>query len=123
MKYCNITFDQAKKFVDEGRILWACAYEVNNETLHVSRYEKPVRGILKNRLPHNSYSYYNRPNFHKFAKNGECYKYCVHYDARQYADTYEECVEIFNELVTNRANKLQMMADACREELIPVETD
>lgn len=111
MKYYNITIDQAKKFINEGKILWACAYVVNNETLHVSRHEKPVKGILKD---------YRKPSFHKFTRNGDYYSTGVYYSSRQYADTYEECVEIFNELVMNRANKLQMLADACKEELIPV---
>ena len=43
----------------------------------------------------------------------------VSYDSRQYADTYGEAVELYNELVTKRRKALEQITDTVYDDYIP----
>lgn len=65
--------------------IWGLAYDINNETEHRNYSCKPVLGEIRGR------------SFHKYKKGTtECQLAGVSIWARQYADTYEEAVELYN---------------------------
>ena len=84
--------------------LWAIAYSINDDKNLARFSSKPTRGIIKQKS-------YNMHQFIPYKKNttelrssGE-----VHYESRMYADTYDEAVTLFNELVDIRIAKLQKL--------------
>lgn len=109
MKYGVIDCIQAERFANEGHHLWACAYEIDNEILYPRLRQTPVEGVLTSDL-----------QFAVFTKSGTLRKSGrVSYYSRQYADTYEEAVELYNELVTKRKEKLEQLADTVYDDYIP----
>lgn len=109
MKYGKIDSIQADQFAAEGHRLWACAYEINNETLYPYLKQTPVEGMIAPGC-----------QFAVFGKGGTLRKSGrVSYYSRQYADTYEEAVELYNELVTKRREKLEQLTDTVYDDYIP----
>lgn len=97
--------------------LWGFAYAIKNDTMHREYYCKPVLGEL--RKPNHCYS--DWVVFYPYKKNGEiCKSKGVNLNARYYADTYEEAVEMYNELVNNRINRLYESIKEAEKDLIPV---
>lgn len=91
--------------------IWGLAYDVNNETEHRNYSCKPVLGEIRGR------------HFHKYKKGTtECQLASVSIFARQYADTYEEAVELYNSLVMDRIDTLYKLLDSAQKDLIPVNT-
>lgn len=112
MKYGEIDCIQAERFANEGRHLWACAYEIDNETLHPHLRQTPVEGIL---TPDLQFAVFTKGE--TLRKSGR-----VSYYSRQYADTYEEAVELYNELVTKRRKRLEQMEDSVYDDYLPSPT-
>lgn len=79
--------------------IWACAYNVNNDTSHKYLIKKPVLGIAGE---------YNPRYFYELKKDGTPKKsskvYCT---SREYADTYEECVELYNSLIDKEIKRAE----------------
>jgi len=91
--------------------IWGLAYDINNETEHRNYSCKPVLGEIRGR------------SFHKYKKGTtECQLAGVSIWARQYADTYEEAVELYNSLVMARIDTLYRLIDSAQKDLIPVNT-
>ena len=96
--------------------LWGFAYTIKNDTMHREYYCKPVLGEL--RVHH---IYPNCVTFYPYKKNGEiCKSKGVNLNARYYADTYEEAVEMYNELVNNRINRLYEVIKEAEKDLMSV---
>ena len=107
MKYTNNTIRQHKKI---GDIIWACAYKPNGKKEGKALYQKPVKGqfvmgytesMHEDNMKRyaNSYKGLTDPwtYFVPYKKNGElAWSKAVHISSRNYADTYEECVEMYN---------------------------
>lgn len=81
--------------------IWACAYEVNNDNMYNYLRKEPVLGIVVG-----EYISYLNP-FHELNKKGEIKRMSVQCLSRQYADTYEECVELYNYLIDKALYKLE----------------
>lgn len=109
MKYGNITSIQADQFAREQRRLWACAYKIDNQTLHAHLKQAPVEGVI---TPDRKFAVFGANG--RLRSSGR-----VSFDARQYADTYAEAVELYNELVTKRKNALEQLADTVYDDYIP----
>ena len=86
-----------------GKPIWGFAYEIKNDTMHRVCYSKPVRGEIVVSPYHTK--------FYPYKKNGKlCESKGVSFESRRYADTYEEAVEMYNELVQDRINRLRTAA-------------
>lgn len=113
MKYRRLTWDQACRFAAERRRLWACAYDIDNETLYPRRKQTPVEGVLTGQ---------GAPTvrFAMFGANGKLRSSGrVHYTSRQYADTYEEAVELYNELVRERSLQIETLGETVIDDFLP----
>ena len=81
--------------------VWACAYHVNNNDSYHYLIKQPVLGMVVG-----AYISYSNP-FHELKKNGEIKSKSVQCISRQYADTYEECVELYNYLIDKELQRLE----------------
>ncbi len=104
-----------KNKLKEGDIVWACAFDIDldrntgrsDKVVH-SRC-KPVKGVIHNN------------HFHELKKSGTPKGSSVSLWARDFADTYEECVEIYNRKIGEKINKLCGVVKELRKELIEME--
>lgn len=112
MVYKFITGDEADRLANEEKVLWAVAYDINNDTLHVNLKQTPVKGrIIKT-------SRY-RWSFAAMNKNGELRKSGhVHFRSRMYTDTYEEAVNLYNSLVQERIDLLKAYTEKAKEDFL-----
>lgn len=113
MIYEHISHNKAEALARTQTPIWGCAYDIDNETLHVRLRKEPVKGIfVKNR----------NLQFAELKKDmtprtsGH-----VHLHARCYADTQEECIELYNQLVQRRINELQQMIASASADFIKKE--
>lgn len=114
MKYNRISRQQAEKMAKDKTIVYGCAYQINNENLAARLRCLPVKGMI---VP-GRWSF----NFAELTKRGEPRTSgLVDYGSRHYADTYEECVEIYNSLVQKRIDKLVDMQNDAKMDLITPE--
>jgi len=100
-----------------GRKVWACAYSTNSKKEDMSLICNPVYGqIVKTR-----YSI----GFVVFKKNNELRSLnsSVSVWAREYADTYEESFEIYNELVQKRIDWLNKMIEHTKSDFLKEENN
>jgi len=77
---------------------------------------KPVKGIVNKRKEQDDYP------------NGQCYilkadgsprkSGAVSTNSRHFARTYEECIEIYNQLIRDKIEKLRKIADDLENELL-----
>lgn len=85
--------------------VWGCAYDVNNDNMHNYLRKEPVIGIVKG---NGSNRYRTFDVFYELNKKGEIKKSSkVYVRSRQYADTYEECVELYNSLIDKALKDLE----------------
>ena len=94
-------------FEDEPPVnqpIWACEYQTTNTEKTMGLKKKPVRGMI------DEHGY-----FHEFKLKSDKLKQSggVNYRARQYADTKEECVEIYNSLIDKQVSFLRSLLDKC----------
>ena len=114
MKYYkrkNINCDGIETFeyyYEKGEVpinkpIWGLAYTIKNDTAHHKYFCKPVLGEIRETY----HGYSDWGTFYPYKKNGEiCESKGVSLNARYYADTYEEAVEMYNELVQQRIDRL-----------------
>lgn len=104
--------------------LWACAYEFDNNKITMGLISKLVYGMARGYggdyeeiTEEESYSSFFVP----FKRNSETEfvkSKAVQIDSRMYADTYEECVELFNSLVNEKIEWFLKRAEETKEDLI-----
>lgn len=98
-----------------GRPVWAVAYRINDDTEDARLKCLPTRGeIVHTGGKYGKYQFvpYKNGTTEK-RKSGE-----VEVRSRIYADTYEEAVEMYNELVQKRIDKLYQMIESSKSDLI-----
>lgn len=92
--------------------IWAVAYKINDETKHTRLICKPMLGeIIKGRWKTEFFPY--KKGTRTLRESGEVNVY-----SREYADTYEEAVELYNSLVQERIDKLKDMIAEAENDLI-----
>jgi hypothetical protein len=92
-------------------IVWACAYETNNTEKSMGLKKKPVRGIV--------ICEFGRRYFYEVNKKDEKIESkVVKSISRRYADTEEECKEIYNSLVNAQISFLRGLIADCQGDLI-----
>lgn len=85
--------------------LWACAYDTNNTEKSMATKREPVLGKLIN-----DGEYYGYATFYELKRNGQIKKTGkVASYSRYYADTFEECVELYNSLIDKQIEKLEQL--------------
>jgi len=84
--------------------IWGCAYSTNNTEKTMALRKKPVKGIIK-----------EDGRFYEFKKDSKTLKESgvINYTSRYYADTKEECVEIYNSLIDKQVSFLRSLLDKC----------
>lgn len=112
------------KNIKPGTKLWACAYQFDNNKITMGLISKPVYGMAR------GYGWdYEEVNEEKsYAsffvpfKSGSEMEFvksrAVRISSRVYADTYEECVELFNSLVNEKVEWFLKRAEDTKEDLI-----
>ena len=91
--------------------IWGCAYSTTDSEKSMSLKKEPVLGMIK--------IYYGRKYFYELKKNGEIKPSSkVYHYSRSYADTLEECIEVYNKKVDNQIKFLQGLIDKCIEDKI-----
>lgn len=107
-----------------GTKLWACAYKFDNNKITMGLISKPVYGMVrgygwnyKEVTEEESYASFFVPfksgSEIEFAKSK-----AVRISSRVYADTYEECVELFNSLVDEKVKWFLERAEETKKDLI-----
>lgn len=114
--------------IKPGTKLWACAYSLDNNQITMGLKQKPVYGTTRCRRIvweeddlNESYSSYFVPfkkgSDSQLAKSKEVSIY-----ARCFADTYEECVELYNQMVNERVDWFLKRAEETKKDLIEGKT-
>ena len=100
--------------------IWACAYSTNNDTMHNYLIKKPTLGIVVDKDNNEEDRWVSC--FYKLKKDGDIKKSSkVHYISREYADTYEECVELYNSLIDEEIKRAKEVIEAHKKQKIIVE--
>lgn len=112
------------KNIKQGTKLWACAYQFDNNKITMGLISRPVYGMTRGYgwdyeevIEENSYASFFVP----FKRNSEtefAKSKAVQIDSRMYADTFEECVELFNSLVNEKVKWFLKRAEETKEDLI-----
>lgn len=102
------------KNVPLNKPIWACAYHVNNNDMYNYLKREPVLGMVVG-----SYVSYLNP-FHELNKKGEIKQKSVQCCSREYADTYEECVELYNYLIDKEIERLEEVKEYHEQNRIEV---
>lgn len=97
--------------------VWGFAYSINDDTEDKRLICLPVQGeIHKNDNCHKWSDYCFSP--YKKGTDIKRKSGVVDFNSRMYADTYEEAVEMFNELVQKRIDNLYQMAEKAKADMI-----
>lgn len=89
--------------------IWGCAYKTNDSEKGMSLKKEPVLGMIVQEFGHKY--------FYELKKNGEIKKSSkVYYYSRQYADTLEESIEIYNDAVESQIKLLEELIDNCKKD-------
>jgi len=87
--------------------IWACAYKESESNKSLILNCKPVRGEIT-----------EDEKFIEYKSNGRLSRKIVYADSRKYADTYEECVELYNSLVQERIDGLLNIISYAKKDFI-----
>lgn len=97
----------------KNKPIWACAYELQNDKNKNGLIQKPVQGEIYE----NGYRTYFAP-YKKGSKSLAKSKEVLADWSRYYADTYEECVELYNSLVDDTIKYFWQRMRECAKDRI-----
>ena len=101
------------KDVKLNTLVWACAYSTNDTEKSMALKKKPVLGKLMGTGYGCSTQFYEVNKKGEIKKSGSVYPY-----SRQYADTAQECIQLYNRLVMNQINFLKNLITDCEGDFI-----
>lgn len=101
------------KEVQDGQKVWACAYELNHSKESNALKCEPVYGVITM-----SEKYRGCGWFTKLKANGESCKTIINFMSREYTDTREEAVKLYNELITKKISYMEELIDDMRRDMI-----
>lgn len=105
MKY--ITYEEIRN-APVNKEIWACAYDEDNNYDYSHLRQEPVKGMIVYNSGENKVRLYSDKIFMKIGKSGKLVKSSsVKLFLREYADTYEECVEVYNDTIDKRIELLK----------------
>lgn len=106
---------EIQKLIDlwKNKPIWACAYELQNNKNKNGLIQKPIQGEFCND-GYVTYFYPYKKNSKEFAKSKKVQAEW----SRYYADTYEECVELYDTLVNEKIMYFwQRMRDCVKDKI------
>lgn len=103
------------KLIDshKNKPIWACAYELQNNKNKNGLIQKPVQGEIYE----DGYRSYFAP-YKKDSKSLAKSKEVLADLSRYYADTYEECVELYNSLVDEKIMYFLQRMRECAKDMV-----
>ena len=106
------------KDIKDGEKVYGCAFDVDFDRYYYGRvthtFCKPVLGMVKKPEEDSNYG-----SFYLLKKDGTIRQSGrVSSDARHFARTYEESVQIYNQLIQNKIEKLKSIADDLEKEFL-----
>lgn len=105
-----------KRKIEPGTQIWACAYEFDNSKMQMRFIQKPVFGEIDgDKWGRGHY-------FIPYKKNGKdlATSKRVSIESRQFADTYEECVGLYNRLVQDKIDMFMKRVGETRADFIEI---
>ena len=108
------------KTLKHKTIVWGCAYNEDNNYDYSHLKQLPIRGIILDKYK----AEIDKPKYSSWVfaplnKKGEMIKSkVVDVYSRHYANTYEECVEVYNGLVQMRIDRLNDIINECKKHKI-----
>jgi hypothetical protein len=110
------------KHIKNGEVVYGCAFNIDFDRHSwcdgrvVHNICKPVKGIVNK---WNEQDDYSNGQFYILKADGSPRKSgAVSTNSRHFAHTYEECVEIYNQLIRDKMAKLRKIADDLENELL-----
>ena len=97
----------------KNKPIWACAYELQNNKNKNGLIQKPVQGEIYE----NGYRTYFAP-YKKGSKSLAKSKEVLAEYSRDYADTYEECVELYNSLINKKIMYFWQRMRECAKDMV-----
>lgn len=110
MKY----YDHSIKDLPLNKPIYGLAYNINDDTRHKRLSCLPILGEITGEGKWNIYEF----TPYKKGTNERRKSGSVDYYSRYYADTYEEAVEMYNELVQKRIDNLKLMIEEAENDKI-----
>lgn len=94
--------------------LWAVAYHIDYNRTRYALRKKPVRGIIRmdDKFAIGMFCEYKKDSL-ELKKSGEVYA-----SSREYADTYEEAVELYNHLIDSAITYLNTRIEEMEQDKI-----
>lgn len=93
----------------EGRPIWACEYDFCENKTSMRLIQQPIRGIVK----HHTFYPLKKNSDTEIVKSRSVYMW-----SRKYADTYEECVDLYNSLVRQKIEWFRDRIEEIKEDFI-----
>lgn len=101
-----------KRDLKNGNVVWACAFNIDFDrqahfgdgVTHAK--QEPIKGIIKDRC------------FYVLKKDGSPRANGVSLYSRSFANTYEECVEIYNKKIEDKITKLSKVVSDLQDQII-----
>lgn len=120
---------QMKNEGTPGQVIWACAYELNSKGTGKLGYSKPIQGMLMLGDTESSHDWnekhgYKTPRyFVPFKKNNKdlAWSKAVSIYSRRYADSKEECLEYFKDIINEEIKIHKERIRVLEEELKDLE--
>lgn len=105
MKY--ITYEEIRN-APVNKEIWACAYDEDNNYDYSHLRQEPVKGMIVYNSGGNRTGLRSNKIFMKIGRGGKLVKSSsISLLSRKYADTYEECVEVYNDIIDKRIELLK----------------
>lgn len=119
MKYYTNMFTPSRGMeqLPIGKPIWAVAYEINDDTKITNLRCLPTHGEITNYGRNYFFVPYKKGTNEK-RRSGE-----VLFWSRRYADTYEEAVELYYEMIDDRIKKLQKMIEEAKADKLKVPSE
>lgn len=109
MKYARLSVQKAAQFAEEKRVLYGFTFQIDAYAIwQPAIVKKPIPGII---LPTLVFAPLNK-NTGEPRKTGHCL-----WSNRCYADTYDEAVEMYNEIVHNKLKQFDKQIISLEKQL------
>lgn len=119
MKY--ITYEEIRN-IPVNKEIWACAYDKDNNHDYSYLRQEPVKGMIVYNSGENRTGLRSNKIFMKIGRGGKLVKSSsISLLSRKYADTYEECVEMYNSLINERIEYLKSVIEESKKDIIDME--
>jgi len=109
-----------RKSLKHEDIVWACAYNENNNYDYSHLKQLPIRGMILDKYK----AEFDKPKYSSWIfvplnrNDGLIKSKVVDLYSRHYANTYEECIEVYNGLVQERIDRLNEIIGECEKHKI-----